>query len=606
MIECWGNPPSEPITPLLHYSITPIRMTTTATASRLRSFFAGTQTSPALLSLAALPMAVILVLVIAMFWVSLQKGALGTASAIYTLANYRDVFADPFIIGVAVNTLIFTVTATLVALLFGLPVAWLVERTTLPGKTLLYAIMTLGLLIPGIYTAMGWTLIAHPRIGLVNRWLVDLFNLDAGPINIATPIGMGFVQGLSLAALAFILTSQMFRAMNPSLEEAARVHGMSFSRIMRRITLPLARPGILAAVIYIFTIGIATFDIPAILGLGNRVYLLSTFIYLKVHPQGAGLPEYGITGVVGAFMIIIAGLLTLWYSQVLRQGHRFEVVTGKGYKPTLIPLGRWSLAAWGFIFVYALFSKLLPLLLIAYAALTPYFVPPSMEALRHLSFSHFYGMDWELVSRGLKNTALLVTVVPLAVLLLAFALSWLIVRSRSRLRYVLEFGAFLPQALPEVILAIGALLLALFVIGTTIPLYGSVWIIAIVYTVARLAFATRALNGSLLQIHRELEEAAFVSGLSTARTAWRVLFPLIRPTLFSVWIWTALLVYRELTAAVFLAVHDNITLPAVIWSYWYSGSINKASAVTLLMTLVLAPLIFIAWWFGRRSQISLN
>ena len=257
-------------------------------ASRLRSFLAGTQTSPALLALAALPMAVILVLVIAMFWVSLQKGALGTPSAIYTLANYREVFADPFIIGVAVNTLIFTVTATIVALLFGLPVAWLVERTTLPGKTLLYAIMTLGLLIPGIYTAMGWTLIAHPRIGFVNRWLVDLFNLDEGPINIATPIGMGFVQGLSLAALAFILTSQMFRAMNPSLEEAARVHGMSFAKIMRRITLPLARPGILAAVIYIFTIGIATFDIPAILGLGNRVYLLSTFIYLKVHPPRRG------------------------------------------------------------------------------------------------------------------------------------------------------------------------------------------------------------------------------------------------------------------------------------------------------------------------------
>jgi len=578
----------------------------TAYTSRLRSFLAGTQTSSALLSLAALPMAVILILIITMFWVSVQRGALGTPSAIYTLANYQEVFADPFIVGVAVNTLIFTTTATFVALLFGLPVAWLVERTTLPGKTLLYAIMTLGLLIPGIYTAMGWTLIAHPRIGFVNRWLVDLFSLEDGPINIATPVGMGFVQGLSLAALAFILTSQMFRAMNPSLEEAARVHGMGFAKILRRITLPLARPGILAAVIYIFTIGIATFDIPAILGLGNRVYLLSTFIYLKVHPQGAGLPEYGITGVVGALMIIVAGLLTLWYSQVLRQGHRFEVVTGKGYKPALIPLGRWSLLAWAFILIYALFSKLLPLLLIAYAALTPYFVPPSVEAMKHLSFTHFQGMDWELVLRGLTNTVLLVTLVPLVVLLLAFALSWLIVRSRSRLRYLLEFGAFLPQALPEVILAIGALLLALFVIGTNVPLYGSVWIIAIVYTVARLAFATRALNGSLLQIHRELEEAAFVSGLSTARTAWRILFPLIRPTLFSVWIWTALLVYRELTVAVFLAVHDNITLPAVIWSYWFSGSINKASAVTLLMTLVLAPLIFVAWWFGRRSQISLN
>jgi iron(III) transport system permease protein len=120
-----------------------------------------------------------------------RRKARCTPSAIYTLANYREVFADPFIIGVVVNTLIFTITATLVALFFGLPVAWLVERTTLPGKTLLYAIMTLGLLIPGIYTAMGWTLIAHPRIGFVNRWLVDLFNLDNGPINIATPVGMG-------------------------------------------------------------------------------------------------------------------------------------------------------------------------------------------------------------------------------------------------------------------------------------------------------------------------------------------------------------------------------------------------------------------------------
>lgn len=577
----------------------------TETALRFSGLIRRNAPSP-LLSLALIPMAVIFVLVIVMFWISLQKGAFGTPSATYTLGNYRDVFTDPLLYRVATNTLIFTVTTTLFAMLFGLPVAWLAERTTIPGKTLIYVIMTLGLLIPGIYTAMGWTMIAHPRIGIVNRWLVELLGLDDGPVNIATPIGMGFVQGLSLAALAFILTAQMFRAMNPSLEEAARVHGMGYGKILWRVTLPLARPGILAAVIYILTIGVATFDIPAILGLGNRVYMLSTFIYLKVHPQGAGLPEYGITGVVGAFMIVVAGLLTLWYGQVLRQGHRFEVVTGKGYRPALIPLGKWSIAAWGFITVYALISKIVPLLLIAYAALTPYFVPPSYAMMRQLSLTHFYGMDWQLVVRGLTNTAILVFVVPLVVLLLAFSLSWLIVRSPSRMRYALEFGAFLPQALPEVILSIGALLLSLFVLGTAIPLYGTVWLIAIVYVVARLAFATRALNGALLQIHRELEEAAFVAGLSNFRTAWRILFPLIRPTLFSVWIWTALLVYRELTAAVFLAVHDNITLPAVIWSYWYSGSINKASAVTLLMTLVLAPLIFIAWWFGRRSQVSVN
>ena len=252
---------------------------------------ARSHTSSALLSVAMIPMAVIFVLVIVMFWISLQKGAFGTPSATFTLGNYHEVISDPFVYRVVANTLLFTLTATFFALLFGLPIAWLVERTSIPGKTLVYALMTLGLLIPGIYTAMGWTMIAHPRIGLLNRWLVNIFELSEAPINIATPVGMGFVQGLSLSALAFILTAQMFRAMNPTLEEAARVHGMNYPSIIRRVTLPLARPGIMAAVIYIFTIGIATFDIPAILGLGNRVYLLSTFIYLKVHPQGSGLPE---------------------------------------------------------------------------------------------------------------------------------------------------------------------------------------------------------------------------------------------------------------------------------------------------------------------------
>jgi iron(III) transport system permease protein len=566
-------------------------------------FGARRHSSPFLISVALVPMGVIFVLVAVMFWISLQKGVFGTASAVYTLQNYQEILADPFLFHVLGNTAIFTLSTTFFALALGLPIAWLTERTTIPGKTFIYAIMTLGLLIPGIYTAMGWTLIAHPRIGILNRWLIDLFGLAEGPINIATPIGMGFVQGMSLTAVVFVLTAQMFRAMNPSLEEAAKVHGLNFGKTLWRITLPLALPGILAAVIYITTIGIATFDIPAILGLGNRVYMLSTFMYLKVHPPGSGLPEYGISGAMGAFMVILAGFLTYWYGQVLRQGHRFEVVTGKGYRPTLIPLGGWSLAGWAFIGLYAFISKLLPLLLIAYAAFTPYFAPPSFEMLGKLSTTHFQNMDWTLVLRGLRNTAFLVLVVPLVVLFFGFCISWLVVRSRSRSRYLLEFGAFLPHALPEIIMAIGALMLSLFVIGNFLPLYGSVTLIAVVYVVARLAFATRAINGSLLQIHKELEEAAFVAGLSTFRTAWRVLLPLIWPTLFSVWIWTALLVYRELTVAVFLGVQDNITLPAVIWSYWYGGGINKASAVTLLMTLVLTPLILLFWWFGRRSQI---
>ncbi len=217
--------------------------------------------------LAALPMVVILVLVSVLISISFQSGILGTADVTFTLSNYRDLFSDSIFIESLSNTFVFSITATLVSMGIGLPIAWVTERTTLYGKSAIYAIMTLGLLIPGIYTAMGWTFLAHQRIGFLNRWATQAFSLSEAPINIATPIGMGFVQGLSLAALGFILTAQMFRAMNPSLEEAAKIHGMGFWTVMRRVSLPLSTPAILAAVIYIVVIGIATFDVAAIFGL---------------------------------------------------------------------------------------------------------------------------------------------------------------------------------------------------------------------------------------------------------------------------------------------------------------------------------------------------
>jgi iron(III) transport system permease protein len=147
------------------------------------------RTSPLLLTLAVTPMLVILLLVAALIWISFQSGVVGTPKAIYTVRNYTEILGDPFVLKVFWNTLIFTLATTFTALALGLPIAWLTERTTLPGKGLVYTIMTLGLLIPGIYTAMGWTFIAHVRIGFLNRWLMDVLALEQGPINIATPVG---------------------------------------------------------------------------------------------------------------------------------------------------------------------------------------------------------------------------------------------------------------------------------------------------------------------------------------------------------------------------------------------------------------------------------
>ena len=556
-----------------------------------------------LVPIVLLPMLALAGFILVILWVSFQTGIIGTAQAKYTLDNYRAVFADPLAYSSFLNTFIFAASTTLFAMAIGLPIAWLAERTTISGKPIIYGIMTVGLLIPGIFVAMGWTFIAHPRIGFLNQWLVGLFRLEEGPINIGTPFGMGFVQGLNLAPLAFIFTVQMFRAMNPLLEEAARISGLGFASTLRRVTLPLAMPGILAAGIYIFTIGIATFDIPAVLGLGNRVYLFSTYMFIQTFPQEY-VPRYGITASIGTAMISVALLLTFWYGQMLSRGNRYQVITGKGYRPKPIRLGRWALASWAVIAFYAFIAKVLPILMIAFVAFSPYVAPPSLDMLSQLSLSNFYRVNWELVFRGLRNTVTLMLVVPTLVVLISFCISWLVVRSRSRARYALEFGAFLPHTLPEVLFAIGALLLALFVLKDFLPLYDTIWLIAIVYIVVRIAFATRAMNGALLQVHKELEEAASVAGLSILRIARRIVLPLIQPTILSVWIWTMLLVYREVTVAVFLTSQNSITLPAVVWSYWNAAGMTEASMVTILMITLFSPLLIVFWRFGRRSGMA--
>ena len=545
-----------------------------------------------------------LIAIVAVFvWVSTQTGVLGTEDSRYSIENYKTLFGDSFIIEVLENTLIFAVVTTFVSLTIGLPVAWITERTTIRPKELIYAMMTTGLLVPPVFIGMGWTFIAHERIGFLNKMFMALFGLETAPFNIETLFGMGLIEGLTLAPLAFVLSVQVFRTMNPALEEAAQTAGMTFRRTLWRITLPLARPAILAALIYIFVIGLATFDIPAVIGMSSNIFVFSTFVFTEAFPPD-GLPEFGIPAALGTVMIFVALALTLWYVQMLRRSQRYQVITGKGYRAKQIDAGRWVYACWSFICIYFFIGLMLPILLVGYMAFMPYVTAPTIESLNLLTMLNFQQMNWEYVLRGLKNTVALMVIVPPVILVLAFCVSWLVVRSQSNARYLLEFGAFLPHTIPRVVMSVGALLLALYVIQNFLPIYGTVWILVGVYVIVWLPFGTRALNSSMIQIHKELEEAAYISGLTLIRTVRRVMIPLLRPTLLSVWIWTGLLVYREMTVAVFLISQDNVTLPAIVWGRWTMGSPNAAAAITVLMMIAFLPLLLISWRFARRSRLS--
>src|SRR4249920_2687704 len=315
----------------------------------------------------------VLAFLLIIFWMGFWQGSPGDP-VVYTLKHYRELFTDGSTYRTLLNTIGFATTAVLVALFFAVPTAWLAERTDLPGKNLIYALVTIGALVPTFFTSMGWVFLLHPRIGIINKYLVELFGLEQAPFNIGSLVGMGWVEGLGLSSIAFIMIVATYRSMDPALEEAARVHGLGILRTLRHVTLPLTFPGIIAASIYIFTISLSAFEVPAIIGMSNKIFTFSTFIFYKIQPQEE-LPSYGMAGAVSSLLVVLALLLSWGYFRVLRFSSRYAVVTGRAYRPKLVELGgRGRLYAWIFLGLFFSVASLLPFFLLAWAALLSYFL----------------------------------------------------------------------------------------------------------------------------------------------------------------------------------------------------------------------------------------
>ena len=522
-------------------------------------------------------------------------------SSIYTLDNFRDLYLEPFVYSALLNTAGFTIVTTFTALFFAIPIAWLAERTDLPGRGLVFPLITASAIIPGMFGALGWLLMLHPRIGMVNRWLIDVVPfIHSAPFNIVSITGMGFITGLGLSSLAFIMLAATFRAMDPSLEESAQIHGMSFIHRFTKITLPLMWPGILAVGIYISTIGLVSFDVPAVIGLANRIFTFSTFVFLEAEPDD-GDPNYGIIGAASVFMIFIALLLSWWYLRVIRQSHKYTVVTGKNYRPKTVLLGRWWIPGWGFIGLKLLLGVVFPFLVIVWASLLRYFQPVSKSAIASISLDNFHTIPWDGFWVAAKNTAILTLSVPTILVILGLAISWVVIRSGTKLAWLFGVVAFLPHAVPNLIFSVAILIVALFWMPKFIPFYNTVYILLAVFVIARISFPTRIYNNALLQIHKEIDEAGYVFGLGPLGVLRRILIPLLAPATLYAWIWMALLSYRELTLAAFLTAKDNQTLPTFILSFVVRGEAPIAAALSLMLIAFMAPLVILYFMFGRRT-----
>ena len=444
---------------------------------------------------ALLPVIAFLVIIL---WMGFWQGNPGEP-VVYTLAHYRAILTDYFTYKTMLNTLGFASISVAVSLFFAIPTAWLVERTDLPGKSWVFTLMAVSTLVPTFFTAMGWVFLLHPRIGIVNKLLMSWFGLDAAPLNIASIAGMGWVEGLGLSSLGFIMVVATYRTMDPALEEAGRVHGLKMWKTLRYVTLPLTFPGVLAAAIYIFTIGLSAFEVPAIIGMSNKIFTFSTFIFYKMQPLEE-LPSYGVAGAVSSLLIVLALLLSWWYFG----GLAFPPVTpwlrGKVTDPNSLSLARGAASVPGYFSAsssswqrccrfYCSCGGVARVLSAAVAG-----SPGASIAAQLLRAS------LELLLVGARDSLVIMLTVPTLTLILCMAISWVISRSGFKWRLAFDGLAFLPHAVPSIILAIAAVFASLFLLRDTVLLYGTLTILILVYTISRISFATRIINNSLARL----------------------------------------------------------------------------------------------------------
>jgi iron(III) transport system permease protein len=567
-------------------------------ARKLRVRFDGA--SAGLVALTLIASAAILVLIGVVLWLSFTEGTPGDPALQYTLAHYRSLLLDPFTYRVLWNTLLFSLATLATSFALALPMAWLMERTDFPGKPIVFTLMTTALLIPSFAVALGWVFLLHPKIGIINQGLIALFHLSDAPFDISNIGAMGVVEGMNLTPLAFVMTAVVMRSMDPALEEAAAIAGAKPWQAVWRVTARVLLPGLLAAAIYIAMIGFAAFDVPAILGLTRRIFTFSTYVFWVLTPS-EGAPEYGNVATLSVIMIAVASVLSWCYRRAQRQAPKYAVVTGKAYRPRIATLGKWRAPAIAFVAAYFIVAQLMPLLMLGWSSLLPYLQTPSAQALAAVSLRNFTNLPRELLWRAGTNTAILMLVVPTVTLTASVAISWVVLRTRIKGRGWFDYLAFLPLAIPAIVFSVAALLLALFVMRKFAPIYGTLWILIIVYAVSRLSYGTRMTNSAMIQIHKELEESAEVCGAATGNVLRRVLVPLLAPSLAYAWIWIALLTYRELTLPVVISTSNNLPFSYLVWGFVQASAYGSASAAALLMLGLMLPVLLLYWLVARRA-----
>jgi iron(III) transport system permease protein len=487
------------------------------------------------------------------------------------LGNYSNLYEDARILG---NTALVACLATLMAVVFGFTLAWILTRTAIPGRAHLERLLELPYYMTPLVGALAWGVLLGPKTGLLNQlWRMlgggDLFD-------IYTPYGIAWVMALFEGTVAFVMISAAMKSMDPALEESSRVLGAGKLHTALRITLPMVAPGVVSATVFVFAEMLGSFAAAFVLGVPGRFYVVTTAIWQATLSYP---PEYGRAAAMGLSLFLVMLVMLFLSRLILRRGN-YATITGKGFRPRALDVGplRWPLVAvcWAYVGL-SVFLPLAALLLTSFQRFATVIMSQSIFTLANYQSALQMGA----LGAALENSLLLGLVVATIAVPLVSVLVWLVYRGNVPGGRAIEALVMFPQAVPRLVFGLGLLWAWLTI---PIPIYGTLWLLGIAYLTVFLPLGMRTMAGVVLQVDRGLEESARVCGASWAYQMRTVTLPLLRPGMIAAWLLIFIAGVRELGVSVFLmGPNAKVIAPSIVNS-WLSSSSELSAAMALLQT----------------------
>lgn len=531
----------------------------------------------------AIALAVALLLFLGIFPIALLVIKSFSVDGSLSLANFARAYGNEANLLAVWETVKVAGLTMLISTLISFPLAWLVGRTDLPWKGLFRTLIITPYMIPPFVGAIAWTYLANPRIGYLNRIAQGLFGLESAPFNIYSTGGLVWVFVLFYFPFSFLAISRALEKMDPSLEEAARISGSGTWRVLRDVTIPLARPALVAGALLVFVAVASAFGVPSIIGGPAKLQVVTTRIISHVY---VGTPEALRESTALATVLLGLAMTVLWFSNWYLARREYFTLVGKSTHPTRVELGRWRYPLailFGLVcFVFAI----LPIGALVLTSLVKSMGQPlggtnwSLETWRTVLTDR---ETWSTLKISLLAAVITATVASVTGLLIAY----LKVKTRIRGRSIPDFLATFTNATPGIVVALGMIIAFSGAYG--LNLYGTFWILVAAYFVHHLSFAVRTASAALEQVHPSLEEAAFSSGAGWLRTFKDVTIPLIAPSLVGGWFLVFMPSLYELTMSVLL--FSSKARPVGVHLYDLESYADPQSAAVLSVLILVLVLV---------------